>query len=181
MGRFSLENPLENSLRGSCSFCGSSGESLAISAIVRSQEKGVLAKGVSGEPSVTPRRRKNIKDIGPSIAFGAQSATSKRGVHSCKNPLLKIPFSLFLRLCDFAVREAANKAYLDKIEKWMKDHVRGPFVLGSSISIADVKVVPYFYSVMQPAVKTNARFTPPPKMEKYVNDIMQKARETKST
>ena len=63
---------------------------------VRNQERGGLAKGVSAESSLTPRRTKNTKHIGPSSTFGTQSATAKRGVHSCEKTLLKTPFSLFL-------------------------------------------------------------------------------------
>ena len=55
---------------------------------LRNQEKGGLAKGVSAEPSVTPKHAKIIKDIGPSSSFGTQSTTAKRGVHFCKNPFL---------------------------------------------------------------------------------------------
>ena len=47
----------------------------------RNQEKEVLAKRVSAESS---------------SARGTQSATAKRGVQFCKNPLLKPPFSWFL-------------------------------------------------------------------------------------
>ena len=57
--------------------------------------KGVLAKGVSAEPSVTPRKTKQElpKDIGPGRTFGTQSATVKRGVHVCKNLQKKFPRS----------------------------------------------------------------------------------------
>ena len=60
-----------------------------LSAILRNQERGVSAKRVSAESSVTPKEAEIIKDIGPSSTFGAQSATAKRGVHVCKNPLSK--------------------------------------------------------------------------------------------
>ena len=66
---------------------------------VRNQEKGVLAKGVSAESSVTPRKQKISGGIGPSSAFSTQSATAKRGVDFCKKMLLanKKTFSWFLR------------------------------------------------------------------------------------
>ena len=51
---------------------------------LKNQEKGVVAKGVSVESSVTAKEAKVPKDIGPSSAFGAQSAKAKRGVHFCK-------------------------------------------------------------------------------------------------
>ena len=64
---------------------------------VRNQEKGVLAKGVSARVEHHALKKCNAKyrkDIGPSSAFGNQSATAKRGVHLCKNPLLKTPLFL---------------------------------------------------------------------------------------
>ena len=56
----------------------------------KNQEKGVLAKGV------TPKETKHTQGQGPSSTFGTQSVTAERGVHFCKNPLLKTPFSWFL-------------------------------------------------------------------------------------
>ena len=50
------------------------------------QEKGVLAKGVSVESSVTAKETKNTQDIGPSSTFGTQSATAERGVHFAQTP-----------------------------------------------------------------------------------------------
>ena len=63
--------------------------------ISRSQEKGVLAKGVSAESSVTPKETKIPRGIGPSSTFGTQSATAERRTlwqkpHS-KNPLFLVP------------------------------------------------------------------------------------------
>ena len=43
-----------------------------------------------------PRKQKIPGGIGPSGAFGTQSATGKRGVYFCKNPLLKTPLSWLL-------------------------------------------------------------------------------------
>ena len=61
--------------------------------------KGGFSKGVFyAELSVTPKETKIPKEIGPSSAFGTQSAIGKRGLYSCKSPLLKSPFSLFLRM-----------------------------------------------------------------------------------
>ena len=55
----------------------------------RKQEKGVLAKGVSAESIARARKQKYPRILGPSSAFGTQSATPKRGVHVHKNPLLR--------------------------------------------------------------------------------------------
>ena len=60
---------------------------------LRNQEKGVLAKGVSAESSVTPKETKIPKDTGPSTTFGTQRATAKRGVYPCKNPPSKNPLA----------------------------------------------------------------------------------------
>ena len=52
--------------------------------VFRNQEKGVLAKGVSAESSVTPKETKIPGCIGPSSTFGTQSATGLRVVHFWK-------------------------------------------------------------------------------------------------
>ena len=56
---------------------------------IRHREKGVLAKGVSA--GFRRRELKVPKHIGPSSTFGARSATAKRGMDICKDPLLKTP------------------------------------------------------------------------------------------
>ena len=68
----------------------------------------VLAEGVSAGPTAMPGRTKNTKGMGPSSTFGTQSATAKRGAHFCKNPLLKIPVSLFLRKITSAAVKGRN-------------------------------------------------------------------------
>ena len=63
---------------------------------VRNQEKGVLAKGVLQDPVSLPRNQTIVEDIGLSSAFGTRSATVKRGVYVCKNPLFLVPeFGVF--------------------------------------------------------------------------------------
>ena len=52
-----------------------------------------VAKWVSAESSVPPKKTKSTKDIGPSSTFGTQNATAKRGAQSCKNLPLRTPFS----------------------------------------------------------------------------------------
>ena len=52
----------------------------------------------------------------------------------------------------------------------LEAHVRGPFVQGLALSIADIRVVPFFYAALQPAV-TKTGFRPPPQMEEYVQDM----------
>ena len=61
---------------------------------LKSYEKGVLAKGISAESSVTLKEKTKIpKDIGLSSTCATQSTTTKRGINVCKNPL---PRTLFL-------------------------------------------------------------------------------------
>ena len=63
---------------------------------VMKQERGVLAKGVSAESSVTPKETRNIRGLlAPSSTFGTQSAKAKRGVYFAKppskSPLVLVP------------------------------------------------------------------------------------------
>ena len=67
-------------------------------AIYQEPRKGGFSKGGFCRVERHAQGDKNNKDIGPSRTFGTQSATAKRGVHSCKTPLLKTPFSWFLNL-----------------------------------------------------------------------------------
>ena len=48
---------------------------------IRKQEKGVLAKGVSTEASVTLKKHKYPRIVGLAVHLGTQSATAKGGVH----------------------------------------------------------------------------------------------------
>ena len=57
--------------------CGCWPGNSQISDLIKSQEKGVLAKGVFAESSVTPKKAKIPKDVGPSSTFGTQSAAAK--------------------------------------------------------------------------------------------------------
>ena len=54
---------------------------------LRSQEKGVLAKGGFCKVQCYAQKNGNTKDIGPSSSFGTQSTTAKRGMHFYQNPL----------------------------------------------------------------------------------------------
>ena len=54
--------------------------------LLRNQEKGVLAKGVSVESSVMAKETNNTQAYWPNSTFGTQSATAKRGVHFAKTP-----------------------------------------------------------------------------------------------
>jgi len=65
----------------------------------------------------------------------------------------------------------ANKLYADKIEKWFKDHVRGKFVTGDKLSIADFKVAPFMFSAIQPACNKKLGFKAPQRAVKYCDDF----------
>jgi len=66
---------------------------------------------------------------------------------------------------------AANKDYGEKIAKWFQDHVAGKFVLGDTLSIADFKVLPFFFAASQPAVKAIVGFTAAARVTKYCEDV----------
>ena len=74
------------------------------------------------ESSVTAKEQKVPKDIGPSSAFGTQSATAKRGVYFCKNPLLKKPLSWFLIMSFFSSAVSLPK---DVCAKYLSDPSSG--------------------------------------------------------
>ena len=63
---------------------------------IRSQEKGVLAKGVSVETSVTAKETKNTQGCWPQQYIWHSERHSREKGAFCKNPLLKTPFSWFL-------------------------------------------------------------------------------------
>ena len=52
--------------------------------------------GFLRDPVSPPRNQKIVQDMGLISTFDTQSATEKRGVYVCKNPLLKTPFSWLL-------------------------------------------------------------------------------------
>ena len=64
--------------------------------LVRNQEKGVLAKGVSVESSATTRNNKNIQGYWAWQYFRHSERHSQGRRAFCKKALLKTPFSRFL-------------------------------------------------------------------------------------
>ena len=52
------------------------------------KKKGVLAKRVSADSSVTPKNNKYPRSLDSNSTFGTQSATAKRGAHFAKTPFL---------------------------------------------------------------------------------------------
>ena len=67
-----------------------------ILAKIRSQEKGVLAKGVSTESSVTRKETINIQRYWAQPYIWHSERHSQERRTFCTNPLLKTPFSWFL-------------------------------------------------------------------------------------
>ena len=67
--------------------------------MLKAKKRGVLAKGVSGEPSVTPRRRKKYQGYwGPALHLAVRAPQPREARVLAETPLLKTPFSLFLIL-----------------------------------------------------------------------------------
>ena len=56
------------------------------------RKKGFERRGFLQNPVSRPRKQ-NMSKVGPSSTFGTQSATATRGVHFCRSPLLRTPFS----------------------------------------------------------------------------------------
>lgn len=68
---------------------------------------------------------------------------------------------------------AANKEYTEAITKWFDIHVKGKFVNGDELSIADFKAAPFFFSAIQPALKSKAGFEAPARAVQYCDDFMK--------
>lgn len=68
---------------------------------------------------------------------------------------------------------AANAAYTEALTKWLDTHVQDrKFVTGDSLSIADFKAAPFFYSAIQPAMQKKAGFEAPARVKKFCEDFM---------
>ena len=66
---------------------------------------------------------------------------------------------------------AANKAYVDAAEMWCKHFLKGKFVCGDKVSIADYKAIPFFYAAIQPACKIKIGLEMPAAVIKYCEDF----------
>merc|ERR1712086_63877 len=58
------------------------------------------------------------------------------------------------------------------LDIWMKHFVKGKFVNGDSVSIADFKAVPLIFASMQPAIKTKIGFEVSDAAKEYVQRFM---------
>jgi glutathione S-transferase len=72
-------------------------------------------------------------------------------------------------------KAAAAKAYAEALDKWAGIFLKGKFVGGDELSIADFKCAAFFFPACEPAVEKLQEFTPPPRIKKYVSDFMAAA------
>jgi len=85
--------------------------------------------------------------------------------------------SPLLGVCDVLSQDNAT-LYATCTTQWMQTHLRGKFVTGDSVSIADFQIVPFFFQAMQPAVQEKAGFTPPQRMIEYCQDFQQAVKQS---
>lgn len=67
-------------------------------------------------------------------------------------------------------QDACNKAALEKLDAFAEKFLTGKFIGGDSLSIADYKFGPLVWYMSHPAIQKKAKWTNPPRIEKYVND-----------
>merc|ERR1712039_641186 len=66
---------------------------------------------------------------------------------------------------------AAYKKYSGAFDAWTSHFLKGKFVCGDIITIADFKVVPFFFAAMQPVVKNKTGLAPNERAIQYVEDF----------
>jgi len=71
-----------------------------------------------------------------------------------------------------ADKAKANQEATDILATWMKHFVKGKFVNGDKLSIADFKVVPFIFALMQPVMKTKTGFEVSAEAQKYVENFL---------
>merc|ERR1712054_168626 len=67
-------------------------------------------------------------------------------------------------------QEAANKSYTASLDTWASHFLKGKFVCGEKLSIADFKAVPFLIAAMQPAVESKIGLKLSGRVQQYVND-----------
>lgn len=65
----------------------------------------------------------------------------------------------------------ANQEATDILATWMKQFVKGKFVNGDKLSIADFKAAPFIFALMQPVMKAKAGFELSDEAKKYVENF----------
>merc|ERR1719272_1319306 len=66
----------------------------------------------------------------------------------------------------------ANKDLNEILDVWTTHFLKGKFVCGDKLSIADIKVVPFFFALLQPGIQKKTSYEAPAKLKKYVDDVM---------
>ena len=82
-----------------------------------------------------------------------------------KDVVYQVWFDFFPPPADQA---AATAAYMAAMDKWGKTFLKGKFVLGDKLSIADFKAVPYFWAAMCCEAKVDG-LEVPAQIKEYVN------------
>jgi len=70
-----------------------------------------------------------------------------------------------------ADQKAANQAYNESLDTWVKHFLKGKFVCGNKLTIADFKAVPFLIAAMQPACEAKIGLTVPDRVKQYVDDF----------
>eukprot|EP00443_Scrippsiella_acuminata_P037564 CAMPEP_0115204178 /NCGR_PEP_ID=MMETSP0270-20121206/19027_1 /TAXON_ID=71861 /ORGANISM="Scrippsiella trochoidea, Strain CCMP3099" /LENGTH=640 /DNA_ID=CAMNT_0002617653 /DNA_START=56 /DNA_END=1974 /DNA_ORIENTATION=- len=70
-----------------------------------------------------------------------------------------------------ADQAAANKTYTEKLDTWVAHFLKGKFVGGNELTIADFKAVPLLIAAMQPAVEAKIGLTVSDRVKQYVKDF----------
>lgn len=66
---------------------------------------------------------------------------------------------------------AANKAYTEVLEMWATHFLKGKFVVGDKLTIADFKAVSYLFPSSLPGVHSKVGFKLPDRLMQYVDDF----------
>jgi len=65
----------------------------------------------------------------------------------------------------------ANEEFTEIINTWTTHFLKGKFVCGDKLTIADFKVAPFLFAAMQPAVKALIGFQAPDRARQYAEDF----------
>merc|ERR1719482_1310058 len=71
-----------------------------------------------------------------------------------------------------ADQKKANQEASEILDTWMKHFVKGKFVNGDSVSIADFKAVPFLFALMQPVIETKTGFKVSDAVKNYTNNFL---------
>lgn len=88
----------------------------------------------------------------------------------------KVSFGVFYPVFGFAAAPAdqakANKEASEMLDTWMKHFVKGKFVNGDRLSIADFKAVTFIFALMQPVVERKTGFEVSDVAKAYVYNFL---------